>query len=510
LDSIELTQADERSAWRMLVRLQRQSGRAHATTLANWLTGQPMPEQFTLAILRDAHTLLVETHDPGGAVEADVSALILAVPSELLSAALGSEPHAGWRREFLLAMVDRLTSEAAVRVVEIATAALGRPLALPVRAVLHAMLRRALAAAPGEHATHALRELLAGYVRAVSEESVHTMTIGFESLYDRRYERRAESRATPEAERILQLSIETGVAARVTWMALSELLDAGRGGDALGMLAMAPEQNAATHAIASRFATARELAALLREDPVDFSRVDLIVSVMGVNAAPTLLESLAESTSRTTRRGALDRLTRLGPGIVPFTGSRLRDTRWFVLRNMLALLRAVEHHMPAGELERFVTHTDARVRREAILLLIANPPARDRGIATGLKDADTHVLRAVLQELRQRVPDAGVPVLAKRLRDGDFPAELRVRALQLLGRSASTLALDALLHYAQAGRTLLGKPKLAPASSEMVAAVSGLAQSWRHDARARMLLEAAARSSDAEVVKAARPQPQGS
>ena len=47
-----------------------------------------------------------------------------------------------------------------------------------------------------------------------------------------------------------------------------------------------------------------------------------------------------------------------------------------------------------------------------------------------------------------------------------------------------------------------GKPRLAPASPELRAAIAGLARTWKHDRRARPLLDAAARSRDADLVKA--------
>ena len=52
-------------------------------------------------------------------------------------------------------------------------------------------------------------------------------------------------------------------------------------------------------------------------------------------------------------------------------------------------------------------------------------------------------------------------------------------------------------------RTLLGKPRLAPPSPEVRAAIAGLARTWKHDRRARPLLEAAARSRDADLAGAA-------
>jgi hypothetical protein len=281
------------------------------------------------------------------------------------------------------------------------------------------------------------------------------------------------------------------------------MVEAGRSRDVLDLLKVAPAENAATVALASRFATVRGIGQLLEEEPVDFAALDVIIGRMGANAASALVEALAESRSRATRNALFERLSGLGPAVAPFVEQRLRDSRWFVVRNMLGLLRACAVPGAAAHGERFLDHDDARVRREAVLLLATDGQARDRAIAAGLKDHDRHVVQAALHEARTSVPDIAVPVLAKRLNGGDFPPELRVRALQLLGRKSSVLALEALLRHAQAGRTLLGKPRLAPASPEVRAAIAGLARTWKHDRRARPLLEAAARSRDTDLARAA-------
>jgi len=104
---------------------------------------------------------------------------------------------------------------------------------------------------------------------------------------------------------------------------------------------------------------------------------------------------------------------------------------------------------------------------------------------------------------RDGLPDVAVPVLAKRILDQDFPPEFRVPSIQLLGRSKSVLALDALLKFVVGGSTLLGKPKLAAKSPEMLAAVKGLARTWPAERRAKVLLELAAASKDSQIIAAA-------
>jgi hypothetical protein len=468
--------------------------------LAGWLARQPAPEQRALAVIRGIHAV-ISGRDPSALREA--SALIVHLPGDLLAATLRAEPSMAWRRDFLLAGVRALTPAAAVRLVDVAALALDRPLAIPLRKLLRALLERG-AKDPHAECEASLRETLARHVDTLCAERVHDVTRGFEQLYDRRRGDRKASRVTPEPERIVQTAIETGAVGRVVWNALADLLEADRGREVVDLLKGAPTANAATAAIGSRFATARELTQLLREDPVDFDAVDVIIRQMGVNAASSLLETLAESRSRGTRRAVFQRLGQLGPEIAPFVEARLRDSRWFVLRNMLALLREAGCSAPSFVSERFLTHEDARVRREAVLLLLRDPRSRDRAFGDALKDENREVLRAVLQEARTNLPDLAVPVLARRVTDPSFPADLRVLALHLLGRKKSTLALDALLHFAQGGRTLLGKPRLAGKSPEMVAAVAGLARGWRSDRRASVLLDAAGRSRDNEVSRAAR------
>jgi hypothetical protein len=69
----------------------------------------------------------------------------------------------------------------------------------------------------------------------------------------------------------------------------------------------------------------------------------------------------------------------------------------------------------------------------------------------------------------------------------------------LLGGLRNAVALDALLRTASAGKTFLGKPKLAPKSAESLAALQVLASTWRQDPRAAALLARAQKAEDPDV-----------
>lgn len=486
----------ERAEWRQLLT---GSGDAEARArIAAWLAPHGAPELVVHSILRAEDARLAIGEQP---VDPEFCSLLLLLPPRVLGQAVFVDNSVGWRREFLLRVTHRLPARVAVHVIAEATAAHGSAFARPVRVLLDQMVA---GSAENAEAMAELSDVFAAHVNALCAEEVHAVTRGFEQLYDHRIGRRTSGRATPEPERLLQLAIETGVAGRTTWLAWSEMVEAGRSREVLDLLKVAPAENAATVALASRFATVRGIGQLLEEETVDFAALDVIIARMGGNAASALVEALAESRSRATRNALFERLSGLGPSVAPFAEQRLRDSRWFVVRNMLGLLRACSVPGAAAHGERFLNHDDARVRREAVLLLATDAQARDRAVAAGLKDHDRHVVQAALNEARTSLPDIAVPVLARRLNTGDFPKELRVRALQLLGRKSSVLALDALLRHAQAGRTLLGKPRLAPPSPEVRAAVAGLARTWKHDRRAQALLAAAARSRDPEIAKAAR------
>src|SRR5437899_10584658 len=110
---------------------------------------------------------------------------------------------------------------------------------------------------------------------------------------------------------------------------LAQLLDALEGGVA---------DTAAAATVRARIATAAAVQQIVARAPIDFKLLERLVPLVGAAAAPPLLDALAAAESRGARRGLLAQLAKMGAEIAPFVIVRLGDSRWYVRRNLLALL----------------------------------------------------------------------------------------------------------------------------------------------------------------------------
>lgn len=135
---------------------------------------------------------------------------------------------------------------------------------------------------------------------------------------------------------------------------------------------------------------------------------------VGVHAIEPLLEVLSESDSRHIRRKVIKVLVQMGPVVGERAVTRLQDARWYVVRNVLVLLRQLETTPEGFDAYEFATHDDRRVRREAFPIAVNQPALRDRTLATALADEDERMVYMALQQLRSGVPETLVPTVVKR------------------------------------------------------------------------------------------------
>ncbi len=96
-----------------------------------------------------------------------------------------------------------------------------------------------------------------------------------------------------------------------------------------------------------------------------------LVARLDPAAVDHLLDVLAGAEDRALRLLLLEALGRLGPVIARGAEARLSDPRWYVVRNMLQLLRRVGDARSVPAVRRCVQHADLRVRLEAIHNLFA-------------------------------------------------------------------------------------------------------------------------------------------
>src|SRR6185295_2786030 len=103
---------------------------------------------------------------------------------------------------------------------------------------------------------------------------------------------------------------------------------------------------------------------------------------MGLAASHMLLVALAEEDKLGRRRRLFDFAVSLGPAIVPAATRFLADDRWFVVRNVIILLRSVNDRTSLPEIRRVAQHLDLRVRMATITRLLPPAPIAPRNLLT--------------------------------------------------------------------------------------------------------------------------------
>ncbi|OLD93198.1 MAG: hypothetical protein AUG79_12225 [Gemmatimonadetes bacterium 13_1_20CM_4_69_16] len=320
----------------------------------------------------------------------------------------------------------------------------------------------------------------------------------------------APGESPAEPERVVAMALEVETVGPRAVAAVEHIVEAGRLGALLEALQQVPDERGAARAVWERVATSDVVRRLVRADPPDFTVLDRLIPHVGYAAAEPLLDALAVAQSRGARRGLLAQLVRLGAGIGPLVVRRLEDDRWYVIRNLLALLEDLAVLPEGFSPARFALHADARVRRQAVKLQLKLPDERDVALVTALKDQDPRTVRLALGLIvaLHSCPAAAVSLLVSRASDRVIAADLRVLAIRALGATTAPAALEALLRLTTAGRTLFGKERLPPKSPELLVALAALVTGWAHDPRTRAVLARAAQSTDREIrAAAARPVP---
>ena len=308
-----------------------------------------------------------------------------------------------------------------------------------------------------------------------------------------------EGAHVPEAVRMVQMSLEVEALGPAVWESVWRIVEESGFPGLFHLLDSVPSENVAAQAIWDGIARPDIAAQLVKREPAEFASLDRLLPQMGLAAAEPLLDALAASGSRATRRGVLDRLIKMGPDIGPQVVGRLQDPRWFVQRNLLVLLDELPRWPPGFSPAPYTTHLDPRVRRQALKLQLRAPAERAQALATALKDGDPNLVRMALVAAQQSCPVSVVPMVAERVLDRALAYGLRVLGIRVLGSTRSPLALDTLLRLAEGGRKWWGGKKLAPKSPEVLATLAELAAGWGADPRAAAVLARARKSKDPEI-----------
>jgi hypothetical protein len=276
----------------------------------------------------------------------------------------------------------------------------------------------------------------------------------------------------------------------------------------------APEL-AATLERMSDSASISALVAGLRMLPEDATEpVRLLVERLGSSAIRNLLAALAVEEDRAARRRLLDVLAALGPAVAPGAAALLGDPRWYVVRNMLLLLRRVGDPGSLPEVRRAAAHPDLRVRLEAIRSLFEFESSLPRELLrNAIRHRDSRLAEEAIELAGTHGFHEAVDPLVELLGEADWSGRrraLRLKAIQALATLGDGRALAGLRRFS----ARFGWPPVAIEERRALYRVLG---SFPDDAR-RPFVARGRRSGDPEIRRlsqeldaagASRPQPRG-
>jgi HEAT repeat protein len=196
--------------------------------------------------------------------------------------------------------------------------------------------------------------------------------------------------------------------------------------------------------------TANLLASIARA-PARSTEMQRFVEALGSPAIHALLVALSEEENRSRRRRLYDFAISLGPAIVPEARTFLADERWFVVRNMIVLLREVHDRTSVRDIRRCADHADLRVRLQAIKTLLTYDSALPRTLLDrAINDPDPKLAEtAIMLSASYGIKEAVEPLL-RMVGERDLLGirkQTRMQAIRALGELAEARALDGMQQF---------------------------------------------------------------
>ena len=253
-------------------------------------------------------------------------------------------------------------------------------------------------------------------------EALHDAVTAF--LESGPFEREGKARAIREAAAALREANALDALADSV-----ERLATGAGG-APDEACMAMAQALVTPGVASKIA---ERLGLAREEDRRAELVMLCRS-LGQDMALAIADALSETTDRFARRTYLDAMVSLGPAATAVVLRMLDDSRWFVVRNALAILGEIAGEHSVELIVSTLASPDGRIRREALLALAKVGGDDARLLIQGMiEDPDADVRLAAARAAGSLTVERALRPLLALLEDESEP-DVVVGVLHALGQ----------------------------------------------------------------------------
>lgn len=478
--------------------------------VADAINEHPQAQAYDQVVVGYLLQIAQELKKDGGtastAVRRRMSRLIGALDHDTLNRLVAMGGDLAQRKQFALDATESLAADAVVEIVRAAAETSGQTISnslMRMLSKLSAFAERGSQTMQAQADTalrEQVRELVTDWRLVDPNPDAYTLALQAMSSQSTGERKAAETHA-PEPTRIIKMAIEVAAVGVPFWRAVATIEASGGVSEIVEILRHAAPDNPAAMQLWTHLATEANVRALLRENIVDFTVVNVLIERLPQQtAAMILLDTIIESESRATRMGVFKALVAMGAAIADRLIEKLDDRRWYVQRNMLAIMNEMAYVPATFSPANYARMPDARVRREALTMWLRVPRERDRAILASLKDTDDRALRVGLHAaLQGGAPDTAIPVITARLADPRLTMDLQMQMVRVIGQSQNALAVDTLLKVVLAGKTIFGAPKFAETTPVVLVALATLAERWSTDFRVKPVLERAIDSKDPDI-----------
>ena len=189
-----------------------------------------------------------------------------------------------------------------------------------------------------------------------------------------------------------------------------------------------------------------------------FQEIRSVIITVGEPFVEPLMERLFVEENRSMRRFWFDCLSDLGDMVRVPVLERLNDERWFVVRNLIILLRAFSDPEVQQQMRRLAGHSNPKVGKEAIKNLLSyGDPVADRALMHDLESADPERRFAAVQIAEMSSDPKVVDKLLAIVESSgirDYALELKKAAVQALAVIGDPRALPKLKDLLSTGKFL--------------------------------------------------------
>ena len=489
-----------------------------AVTIARTIEGHGRDEAYDQAVvgymLQLTDELKETTDGESRRVRSRVSTLMNELDEKTLARLVEFGGNAEQRKRFVLDANQSLAVDAVVKVVTAAAATSEQTISSSMTRMLSKLAMHASGetgeAGRRSQADTALREnvesLIEGWELKDPNPDAYTTVLDAMATAAPIFQIEDDKTEITGVVRLVQMALEVDAYGPSISKAVQDMAAEGGTGHLMEMVAAVEEGNKAAAAIKQYLTSPEQFRELLGADDMDMNAVNALVGEMGASAVDPLMDVLAESESRSVRRRIFDVLPGLGSFVGPRAVERMNDSRWYVVRNLLALLQRLEKLPADFDPKPYLEHDDHRVRREALPLAMRPGSAlRDRSLVTAFADEDERMVRTALLQVQDAVPQDTLSALVRQVvAEKTRSVEIRAMAIRCLEHVDQPLARSALSEIVVDGKTIFGKTKISAKSPVVVEALRILARKWSGRPGIDGILASAARSKDSDIRAAVR------